>query len=251
MHASLQRCAWTAVRCSAFHDRRSVAVLDAIAWHVVVSVFWILRSYVIVCHNHGFFRAWFFGMSSSKRRRLDGPALANEQSALVDLRAKLPYISQSALAAILKIAEREPLPRVTSAKAVRASRDSHLATRTLYGAVHQWIPDAAGNWFDVQHPFAMLWSACKTSPAMSSLIQRLPASSPVRPLSIIFYADEIAPGKILALETGTARIPYILCALVSGSTWLCHRGSFEDRSLDKDNVFHEKDLVMVSSTSNS
>ena len=62
-------------------------------------------------------------------------------------------------------------------------------------------------------------------------------------------SDETVPGNILALESGAARIPYILCALVSGSTWLCHRGSFDDGTLDKDNPLNEKDLVIQSSIS--
>jgi len=64
-------------------------------------------------------------------------------------------------------------------------------------------------------------------------------------------SSEGTPGTILALESGVARIPYILCALVSGSTWLCHRGSFDEGSLDKDNPLNEKDLVIQSSTSQS
>ena len=56
-------------------------------------------------------------------------------------------------------------------------------------------------------------------------------------------SDETVPGNILLLESGVARIPYILCALVSGSTWLCHRGSFDEGSLDRDNPLNEKDLV--------
>ena len=64
-------------------------------------------------------------------------------------------------------------------------------------------------------------------------------------------SDEIVPGNILALETGAARIPHILCAPVSGSTWLCHRGTFDEGTLDKDNPLNEKDLVIQSSTSHS
>ena len=64
-------------------------------------------------------------------------------------------------------------------------------------------------------------------------------------------SDEPVPGNIMPLETGAARIPYILCALVSGSTWLCHRGTFDEDNLDKDNPFNEKDLVLASSSSKS
>ena len=57
-------------------------------------------------------------------------------------------------------------------------------------------------------------------------------------------SGDMLAGSILALETSSARIPYILCAPVCGSTWLCHRGSFEDGNLDKDNPLNEKDLVI-------
>ncbi len=56
-------------------------------------------------------------------------------------------------------------------------------------------------------------------------------------------SGDVLPGTVLSLETGDVRIPYILCALVSGNKWLCHRGSFEDENLDASNPFSEKDLV--------
>ena len=64
-------------------------------------------------------------------------------------------------------------------------------------------------------------------------------------------SNETVPGNILALETGAARIPHILCARVSGSTWLCHRGTFDEGTVDKNNPLNEKDLVIQSSTSHS
>ena len=57
-------------------------------------------------------------------------------------------------------------------------------------------------------------------------------------------SDETVPGNILLLESGVARIPYILCALVSGSTWLCHRGSFRDGQLHELDPLSEHDLVL-------
>ena len=64
-------------------------------------------------------------------------------------------------------------------------------------------------------------------------------------------SGEAVPGNIIPLETGAARIPYILCALVSGGTWLCHRGTFDEGALDKVNPLSEKDMVTQSSTSQS
>ena len=56
-------------------------------------------------------------------------------------------------------------------------------------------------------------------------------------------SNDVTPGAILALEAGAVRMPYILCAQVSGSTWLCHRGSFEDGNLAASDPLNEKDLA--------
>ena len=47
------------------------------------------------------------------------------------------------------------------------------------------------------------------------------------------------------LETSGTSMAYILCALVRGGHWLCHRGTFDDRGkLDERNPFDERGLVL-------
>ena len=46
----------------------------------------------------------------------------------------------------------------------------------------------------------------------------------------------------MVLQEGI-RMSYILCAYVTGSTWLCHRGSFEDGEINEADPFREGDLV--------
>ena len=56
---------------------------------------------------------------------------------------------------------------------------------------------------------------------------------------------ETRPGAIVMLETSGTSMAYILCALVHGSRWLCHRGTFDDRGkLDERNPFDERSLVL-------
>ena len=137
-------------------------------------------------------------MAPKKRKRLSAEALQAERASLINLRSQVPHVSQSALSAILKIAADQRLPQLMDRKSIRTARDLHVGTQTPYGALHQQITDASGKVFEVQHPFAMLWLACNTSPAISLLVQRLPDSSPAEPLSIVFYADEVSPGNQLS-----------------------------------------------------
>ena len=140
------------------------------------------------------------GLPPSRRRRT-AEQLEADQSSLIELRSKLPFISQSALSQILKIAAREPLPTLSSAQAIRKCRDTRVATLTPYGAIHQTKVHAiSGKTFEFQHPFAMLYYVCKVSAVMSKLVSQLPPSSPDAPLSMIFYTDEISPGNQLSYK---------------------------------------------------
>ena len=49
------------------------------------------------------------------------------------------------------------------------------------------------------------------------------------------------------LESSGTTMAYILCSWVRGSSWLCHRGTFDDRGkLDDRNPFDERNLVQSS-----
>ena len=65
---------------------------------------------------------------------------------LQSLRSRLPYVSQSALSAILQLAAQEELPGSCSRKDVRRARDDTVKELTPYGSLHQTItlPSSGG-----------------------------------------------------------------------------------------------------------
>lgn len=121
------------------------------------------------------------------------------------LRSRLPYVSQSALAALLKIAEQEELPTGASRTTLRRARDAVREVRTTYGSLHQTLsfPLETGEILEVevQNPFAALCEACRSSAAFSAMVSRCAAASPsslARPWKLVLYMDEILPGNQLA-----------------------------------------------------
>jgi hypothetical protein len=123
---------------------------------------------------------------------------------LQHLRARLPFISQSALGSLLNAAEKEPLPTGCNRNTVREARNNIGLQRTPYGTLHQTIRVASidGGFIDleIQHPMAMLWHSCTVSESLSKLVQRtaaVHASSPERPWKLALYMDEILPGNQL------------------------------------------------------
>ena len=76
------------------------------------------------------------------------------------LRDRLPYISQSALASVLKIAQNEPLP-TGSRNDIKDARDTTARASTPYGNVCQPVKlktkTGADMVVELQHPFAMLY----------------------------------------------------------------------------------------------
>ena len=132
----------------------------------------------------------------------DRPAkLAKLQS----LRSRLPYISQTALSSLLRVAAHEPLPIGSSRSDIRAARDTAVQHLTPYGPVHQHI-EVTGKSdtpvkLEVQHPFAMLHKVCSVSNCMSNLVARVAEANPpsvASPWKLILYTDEVLPGNQLA-----------------------------------------------------
>ena len=123
------------------------------------------------------------------------------------LRDRLPYISQSALAAILKAARDEDLPE-GNRQDFREARDAVSHTSTPYGPICQVIniPVADGGDpmpIEVQHPIAMLYQSCLLSRPLSALIRRCVEQRPptlARPWSLVLYADEVTPGNQLGYK---------------------------------------------------
>lgn len=120
------------------------------------------------------------------------------------LRVNIPYVSQSALAVLLKELEREPMP-ACNRQAIRDARNDAVRTHTPYGPLHQTIKVDLheGDTVDIeiQHPFAMLYNTCRQSDVFSEFMSRVAAAHPStvsRPWQLIIYTDEILPGNQLA-----------------------------------------------------
>ena len=151
--------------------------------------------------------------------------LARTQS----LRARLPFVSQSALSAILEIAASEPLPEQASRRTLRRARDSITYIQTPYGKLHQHISVQSNQGcsvdLEVQHPLAFLYHACTSSAGLSALVGKLAAASaptPARPWNIIMYCDEILPGSQLAYKSGRKLWCCYWTVLEFGSSAIAH-----------------------------
>ena len=121
---------------------------------------------------------------------------------LLDFRARVPWISQSALASILRIAREEELPDCNSARDIRDARDSLAKTATPYGTLHQDLK-IGSRCVEMQSPHAMLYHCVKTSAALTNIMKETAARrppSPEQPWRVIMYADEVAPGNQLAYK---------------------------------------------------
>ncbi len=124
------------------------------------------------------------------------------------LRSRLPFISQSALAAVLQLVSAEQLPAATT-RLLREARDSFSKIQTPYGSLHQQLrveSDEGDEPIDVeyQHPFAMLHYLCSKSRTFSELILRTHSTescSIEKPWQLILYCDEIHPGSQLAYRS--------------------------------------------------
>lgn len=125
------------------------------------------------------------------------------------LRAVLPFMSQAALAAVLKHATVEDLEANVNRSDVRAARNEATKINTPFGTVHQVIELQAAKGEDpisleVQHPLAMLHYMASSSESLARLLQQTSQKSPCglgRPWHIIVYCDEVLPGNQLAYKS--------------------------------------------------
>jgi len=123
-----------------------------------------------------------------------------KRARLQSLMASLPYVSQSALGAILKVAQEEDgLPAIGSRQAVQAIQKESANINTPYGTVLQVIR-VQGHDVAFQHPAAFLHVACGVSPALSALVSKASRAVGPRPLSLVLYCDEVTPGNQLAYK---------------------------------------------------
>ena len=129
------------------------------------------------------------------------PRVDDRLDGIRGLRARLPFVSQSALAELLKIAMQEELPKVSRRNDIRIARDQLVQQMAPYGTLHQKIDVGGGVSIEVQHPLAMLHYCVQRSDALSRLVERKLHDHPstvAQPWRLCLYTDEVSPGNQLA-----------------------------------------------------
>ena len=123
------------------------------------------------------------------------------------MRYNLPFASQAALGAIMRLSAREELP-AGSRLAIRQSRDQAVATVTEYGPFHKVVKvqstDGGDIDLEIQNPQAMFSHMIKHNPSFARRVEAAYARKPPSaqaPWTIIVYGDEILPGNALAHTT--------------------------------------------------
>ena len=131
---------------------------------------------------------------------MDKPA---KQARINNLRGKVPYVSQSALAALVTEAREGRLPDVAGRGHIREAAEAAASEATHYGPLLQTVQvigcDGTQIDVEIQHPFAMLCAAARRA-KFSRLLEATHArepSSPHRPWGMCLYSDEVTPGNRL------------------------------------------------------
>ena len=118
------------------------------------------------------------------------------------VRSRVPHVSRSALAALLRVAAKEGPPDIKDVSRfhVAEARDRVAFMDTPYGPLHQHI-DVGGVKVETQHPAAAMCAFCGASRALSALMSETAGRlqpTPAEPWRILLYLDEISPGNQLA-----------------------------------------------------
>ena len=117
------------------------------------------------------------------------------------MKARLPFLSGSALGALLSIAKNEQLPDLSGRHVVRKARDLYVSATTPFGTLHQSLDLGGGISIEVQHLMAMLYVVVSKSEAFCALMARALAQfpcSPATPWQLIIHIDGVSPGNQLA-----------------------------------------------------
>ena len=101
---------------------------------------------------------------------------ANKLRKLDMFRRKLPHMSASALAAVLKVVEDEGIPEVHNRKTLQEARDSVNDAPTPFGPIHREVQmHAVGGGLEainLTNPFALIWTALKPSDPFFSILRQ-------------------------------------------------------------------------------
>ena len=122
------------------------------------------------------------------------------------LRRRLPHLSASAFASILKELHDDPIDPVDR-NTVRKARNEVLHSTSAYGAIMQSLDlvgvDGQPIVINVADPFAMLHHMVKNCPGFASLVKRTAEHSPCSyetPWRLALYSDEVVPGNQLSFH---------------------------------------------------
>ena len=133
---------------------------------------------------------------------------ASKRASLASIRYKLPFVSQSALAAICEYANTHGLPNIHDPREVRKARDqASIGIMTPYGNLLQDHEFFLGDGESITHveminPWAQMYHMAATCQAFSELLEWVLEQhgpcTPDRPLHVMMYTDEVTPGNQLA-----------------------------------------------------
>ena len=135
---------------------------------------------------------------------------------LNDLRASVPFLSQSALAGLLQALQKDGLPTLTQTKQIREARESALATMSLYGPL--FLETALVTQDGMEMPLLFINFLTYLAGAFSrggaftkymlDLHEKKP-SSLAQPWHLLVYCDECHPGNQLSSGSRKAWAIYV------------------------------------------
>ena len=119
----------------------------------------------------------------------------------MSLRAKIPFVSQSALAKVLSLANSEELPNIKTGKSVWHVGDRFVRIKSLYESVN-FRKEIDRHDIEFQNTFATFWYLCTHSRAFKQLVSDPLAAqaSSADNTRVILYRDEVPAGNQVAYK---------------------------------------------------
>ena len=144
-------------------------------------------------------------MSSSKRQKTSRAA---DLDYLNEFRRKVPYVSKSALAGILKEGKVNGFPVLDHRNAMTEAAEVQMSATTEYGPLLNTIdmPSAAEGHpirLNILNPISLLCILLATSIGFSGLVERVYDAKPCsvdNPWRIALYSDEVTPGDAFSVH---------------------------------------------------
>lgn len=128
---------------------------------------------------------------------------------LNEMRRRLPHMTATALSAVLLDVKKHGMPELMSRHQLAAATEEIVNYETPYGKMILDISFVKSEGGDalvvpVANPLAYMWKAFNQGGNFSSFFEELlrgPSGTYDNPLKLIVYADEVTPGRELALVT--------------------------------------------------